>query len=121
MQRNNDDSVAVETGAGRRGRHGDSAARPAARASSCASAPATTRHPGTAGACAWDPAGRRGEEHPEVHERNIPGSMNAARMTSPDPQEACTLTLLTGILLFGFLQIIYTSRKVSVTLQVLHK
>lgn len=55
-------SVAVETVAGRRGRHGDSAAQPAARASSCASAPATTRRPDTAAASAWDRAERRGED-----------------------------------------------------------
>lgn len=69
--------VAVETAAGRRGRHGDSAAQPAAQASSCANALATTRRPDTAAACAWDRAERRGEEltansdhHPEVHKRS---------------------------------------------------
>lgn len=60
-------SVAVETVAGRRGRHGDSAAQPAARASSCASAPATTRRPDTAAASAWDRAERRGEDPNGAH------------------------------------------------------
>lgn len=54
-------SVAIGTGAGRRGRHGDSAARRAALASSFVSVPATTRRLGTAAGSAWGPAGTRGE------------------------------------------------------------
>lgn len=53
--------VAVETEAGRPGRHGDSAAPAAARDSSCASAPATTRRRGTEVASAWGRAAMRGE------------------------------------------------------------
>lgn len=54
-------SVAVGTGAGRRGRHGDSAARRAARASSYVSVPATTRRLGTAAECVWGRAGTKGK------------------------------------------------------------
>lgn len=54
--------VAIEMEAGRPGRHGDSAARPAALALSCANAPATTHHPDMEAECAWGPAETRGEE-----------------------------------------------------------
>lgn len=55
--------VAIEMEAGRLGRHGDSAAQPVVRASSCASVLATTRHPDTAAACVWGQAETRGERN----------------------------------------------------------
>lgn len=48
--------------AGRRGRHGDSAAQPVVQALSCASVPVTTPHPDMVAACVWDRAGMRGED-----------------------------------------------------------
>lgn len=47
--------------AGRRGRHGDSAARRAARASSYVSVLVTTRPLDTAAVCVWGRAGMRGK------------------------------------------------------------
>lgn len=55
-------SVAIGTGAGRRGRHGDSAARRAVRASSYVSVPVTTRRPATAAECVWGRAGTKGKK-----------------------------------------------------------
>lgn len=49
--------------AGRHGRHGDSAAQPAVRASSCASVLVTTLHPDTGAVCVWGRAGMRGEDN----------------------------------------------------------
>lgn len=54
-------SVSIGTEAGRPGRHGGSAAQPAARASSSGSGLATTLRPGTAVVCAWGRAETRGE------------------------------------------------------------
>lgn len=54
-------SVAIETEAGHPGRLGDSAARPAGRALSCASVRATTRRLDTVAGCALGRAGTNGE------------------------------------------------------------
>ncbi len=49
--------------AGRPGRHGDSAAQPVVRASSCASVLVTTLHPDMVAVCVWGRAGTRGEDN----------------------------------------------------------
>lgn len=55
-------SVAIEMEAGRRGRHGDSAAQRVVRASSYVSVLVTTRHLVMEAVCAWGRAGMRGED-----------------------------------------------------------
>lgn len=56
-------SVAIGTGAGRRGRHGDSAARRAVRASSYVSDPVTIRRLDTVAECVWGRAGMKGKRN----------------------------------------------------------
>lgn len=59
-------SVAIGMEAGRRGRHGDSAARRAGRASSYVSVPVTIRRLGTVAECVWGRVGMKGEK------KNVP-------------------------------------------------